>query len=358
VKYLIRGCEVYDISPEFVFDLESIASSVFCVQPHFSDFNSYEESVMIMHASNKEDGPWPESPWLKTRFRFDQGTKIDNLQGVLFKSPENQETYVKLAEKIPKSAEKAIKKNYDSKWIDRLNHQHVRGKSLVKMVLDRGKEYDTMALTFKGNTEVVFLYNPGTFVGFEFEESTGHGIKSTHYILADVDPSKYVAGFAESASSKEDVLFNEGLEGGKVKALLANTKVSYKEPEREAVEPVPAKRGDQYVVVFQEESPKKAQEILAGFKDSFEDKLVAGSQAHLDGKSIAKQLGPSFSSHDLPTFAVDMSKDRKHNSNYYGLTFTIISTGGFETQEDIKNIIQGSLLYTNSKRERGKLALV
>lgn len=358
VKYTIRGSELFDINPEFQSDLERVTCKLFDARVSFPDFTAYEESIVLMHGVIENDSVQPESPWAKARFRFDEKTRIDSLQGILIKTSENEETYIYLSENIPKIAANAKKHPYDANLTRRFSDQHSRGKSVEKMIIDRGKEYDTVTLSLNNKTEMVFLYRQGTFIGFEIDESTGHGIKSTHYILEDVDPSIYVAGFLESAKEGKDVLFNEGLMGGAVKPLLVGATVQYKEPDKEKVEIVKADNGDQYTILFEAESLEEAQKVYSRFRKSFEDESRAGSEMPFSVDTLVEHLGPKTSVGMFPRFAVDLKKDRKINSKTYGLTLTTISTGCFETRNDLKSFLQGSIMYIKSEVKIDSLELL
>lgn len=358
IKYTIRGFELFDINTEFQSDLERVTSELFNARVSFPDFNAYEESVELMHGVTKSDGVHPESPWAKARFRFDKETRIDSLQGILIRTLENNETYVQLADKFPEIATNAERYSYDSNLLWRLNSQHVRGKSVEKMVIDKGKEYDTVTLNLNDSTEMVFVYKQGTFIGFEIDESTGRGVKSTHYILEDVDPSIYVPGFAECARQGKDVIFNEGLRGGTIKPLLAGTNVFYREPDKERVEVVDANKGDQYIVIFEAESPEKAQRVYSLFRKSFEDESRAGSEMPFSVDALAQHLGQNVSVNNFPRFAVDLSKDRRLDSRFYGLTLTTLSTGCFETKNDLRDYLQGAVIGIKPKAEIDRMELL
>lgn len=358
VKYTIRGFELYDVNPKFVSDLERVTSKLFNASVSFPDFNAYEESMGLMHGVTKSDGVHPESPWAKARFRFDKETRINSLQGILIIPSGNEGTYVQLADKIPEIAANAERHSYDSSLLWRLNEKHVRGKSVERMVIDRGKEYDSVTLNLNDGTETIFVYKQGTFIGFEIDESAGRGIKSTHYILKDVDPSIYVPGFVECFAERKDVIFNEGLMGGTTKPLLVGTKVSYRKPNREHIEVMEANRGDQYIVIFEAESPEKAQKVYSLFRKTFEDRSKADSQIPFSVDALAQRLGSNISVKDFPKFAVYLTKDRNPGSKYYGLTLTTLSMGPFKTQNDLRCYLQGSVVGIKLKAEVNRMELI
>jgi hypothetical protein len=357
VKYTIRGFELLDINPEFVSDLERVTSELFNAGVSFPDFNAYEESADFMHSVTKEGSCNPKSPWAKARFRYDGDARIDSLQGILIKPSENEKVYVKLADNIPQIAANSMIFRYNSSLLWKLNEKFVRGKSVERMIIDRGKEQDSVSLTLGDGTEMTFLYRQGTFIGFEIDDSTGQGIKSTHYILGDVDPSVYVPGFAESFAERKDVIFNEGLRG-EVKPLLAGSNVSYRKPREEQVELIEAQKGDRYIVVFEANTPEKAQRVHSDFKRAFEGKHTTDTQIPLNVNDLARHLGPKISVNEFPIFAVDLTRDKKPESRFYGLTLTTQSTGSFKTQNDLRDFLRGSIIGMKSDSEADKMELI
>ncbi len=338
-KYTIRGLDIVDVNPELVTGLERISSPLYQVSVSLPDFNYYEEAVEMMHGKHVGKGIAPEGPWARARFRFDGKTRINSLQGILFSPFSGDDQYIQLAQKIPGNLGSCKVSRYDSNELWCLNERSVKGASADLMVVDAGVEHDTLKIGLDDGTVMKFFYAPGTFIGFQISESTGHGITYEHFILSGVDPSVYVPGFLQSTHEK-DAVFNEGL-CGKIKPLVEGAAISYRQPKREQVELIRAEKGDQYLVLLEAETPEAAQNISGLFRGAWE----VDTKLHPDAQSIVdrtnERSGGNFSGVGMPQFSVSLAKDRKPDSHYYGLTLTTLSTGDFKTQNDIRDLVRG-----------------
>jgi len=52
---------------------------------------------------------------------------------------------------------------------------------------------------------------------------------------------------------------------------------------------------------------------------------------------------------DLPRLTVDLTRDRKHHSKFYGLTLTTLSAGGFKIQADLRKYVQLAVIGLKDK---------
>lgn len=358
MKYTIRGHELFDLNPEFTSDLEKVVSTLFDTGVSFPDFNAYEVAVTMMHGIKKDDGDVdPKSPWLKARFRFDGKTRIDSLQGVLLELRDGDSAYIQLAEDTPEIAKEAMPIKYDSGTFWDMNMKHIRGRTAVSMHLDRGEAYDTLKLNLSRGTKLTFIYKAGTFIGFEMNESTGNGIKRTNYVLPDVDPSTYVASFAECHATRKDVVYNEGL-CGDVKSMISGQTINYKQPERKPVELTDAVKGDQYIVLLNATSREQANRVYDAMKDALGDFHNVKPAVDIDLGQLSKDMGAKVTMPLPPSLSVDMKQDNNGSPNFYGFTLTTVSTGTFNTQNDMRDFITGALLGIKSKEKTANIELL